>query len=219
MLLPPTAPGLNAPSNLLLLFQLSNEVIRRCCASINLDHIFDGAITSSKKSLNECIECCTSWKDLYTNVSCQFLFGTRLGLALMMAVSFLTGGQSPRTIQQEGLGARQDDNICSNRRLYPALQGLDRCKTAFCSEIMPGWAHRFMAALVFARSATVKSTLPTGKTARRRNCRSLAARRGPRSRNLAEIESTFNRHLMDLRRVKNSILDVKATTWHEDYNK
>lgn len=51
------------------LFQLSNEVIRRCCASINLDHIFDGAITSSKKSLNESIECCTSWKDLYANVS------------------------------------------------------------------------------------------------------------------------------------------------------
>lgn len=49
--------------------KLSNEVIRRCCASINLEHIFDGAITSSKKALNECIECCNSWKDIYSNVS------------------------------------------------------------------------------------------------------------------------------------------------------
>lgn len=67
--------------HLLLLFQLSNEVIRRCCASINLDHIFDGAITSSKKSLNESIECCTSWKDLYANVSCHShsSFGKQLG--------------------------------------------------------------------------------------------------------------------------------------------
>ena len=48
----------------------------------------------------------------------------------------------------------------------------------------------------------------------------FGGQKGPEiSRNLAEIESTFNRHLMDLRRVKNSILDVKATTWHEDYNK
>ena len=48
----------------------------------------------------------------------------------------------------------------------------------------------------------------------------FGGQKGPEiSLNLAEIESTFNRHLMDLRRVKNSILDVKATTWHEDYNK
>ena len=48
----------------------------------------------------------------------------------------------------------------------------------------------------------------------------FGGQKGPEiSRNLSEIESTFNRHLMDLRRVKNSILDVKATTWHEDYNK
>ena len=36
---------------------------------------------------------------------------------------------------------------------------------------------------------------------------------------MAEIESTFNRHLLELRKVKDTILDVKATSWHEDYNK
>ena len=38
-------------------------------------------------------------------------------------------------------------------------------------------------------------------------------------RNLGEIESTFNRYLLDLRKVKKTILNVKATSWHENYNK
>ena len=32
-----------------------------------MDKIFDGYVTSSKKALNECIECCNSWKDIYSN--------------------------------------------------------------------------------------------------------------------------------------------------------
>jgi dynein heavy chain len=48
----------------------------------------------------------------------------------------------------------------------------------------------------------------------------FGGQKGPEiARNLNEIESTFNKHLLDLRNVKNSILDVKATSWHEDYNK
>lgn len=50
-------------------FQLSNEVIRRCTAAIDLDKIFDGNITSSQKTLNECIECCQQWQEIYNNVS------------------------------------------------------------------------------------------------------------------------------------------------------
>ncbi len=38
-------------------------------------------------------------------------------------------------------------------------------------------------------------------------------------RNLGEIESTFNRYLLELRKVKKTILNVKATSWHENYNK
>lgn len=48
----------------------------------------------------------------------------------------------------------------------------------------------------------------------------FGGQKGPEiARNLNEIELTFNRHLLDLRKVKDSILDVKATSWHEDYNK
>ena len=45
-------------------------------------------------------------------------------------------------------------------------------------------------------------------------CRSSDIRR-----NLLEIESTFDKNLWILRNVKKSILDVKATSWHDDYNR
>jgi hypothetical protein len=48
-----------------LFFQLSNEIIRRCCKEISLDRIFDGYVQSSMKSLNDCITCCQAWKDTY----------------------------------------------------------------------------------------------------------------------------------------------------------
>uniref|UniRef100_A0A8C8ZZR2 Dynein axonemal heavy chain 2 n=1 Tax=Prolemur simus TaxID=1328070 RepID=A0A8C8ZZR2_PROSS len=43
---------------------------------------------------------------------------------------------------------------------------------------------------------------------------------GPQiTRNLLEIEDIFYKHLHMLRAVRGGILDVKNTTWHEDYNK
>lgn len=48
----------------------------------------------------------------------------------------------------------------------------------------------------------------------------FGGQKGPEiSESLSEIESTFNRHLLELRRFKDIILDVKATSWHEYYNK
>ena len=48
----------------------------------------------------------------------------------------------------------------------------------------------------------------------------FGGQKGPEiSRSLGEISSTFERHLGELRKVKLTILDVKATSWHEDYNK
>lgn len=39
------------------------------------------------------------------------------------------------------------------------------------------------------------------------------------ARSLLEIETVFEKHLNNLRHVKHSILDVKATSWHDDYNR
>ncbi|XP_053218034.1 dynein axonemal heavy chain 2 isoform X2 [Podarcis raffonei] len=44
--------------------------------------------------------------------------------------------------------------------------------------------------------------------------------RGPQmTRSLLEIEETFNKYLGQLRNVKGGILDVKNTSWHEDFNR
>ena len=48
----------------------------------------------------------------------------------------------------------------------------------------------------------------------------FAGQRGPEiARSLLEIESVFEKNLTILKDVKNTILDVKATSWHDDYNK
>lgn len=39
------------------------------------------------------------------------------------------------------------------------------------------------------------------------------------TRSLKEIEHTFEKYLSNLKAVRKSILDVKASTWHDDYNK
>nr|XP_039250408.1 dynein heavy chain 2, axonemal-like [Styela clava] len=49
---------------------------------------------------------------------------------------------------------------------------------------------------------------------------SFSGQRGPEiARSLLEIEGTFDKHLQILRTVKKGILDVKNTSWHDDYNR
>lgn len=44
--------------------------------------------------------------------------------------------------------------------------------------------------------------------------------RGPEiTRSLREIEHTFEKHLSTLKGVQKTILDVKVTSWHDDYSK
>ncbi|XP_060896803.1 dynein axonemal heavy chain 2-like [Labrus mixtus] len=49
--------------------KMSNEVISLCFKSISLDRIFEGFVLSSKKNLNDCIQCCLSWKEVYQNAA------------------------------------------------------------------------------------------------------------------------------------------------------
>lgn len=39
------------------------------------------------------------------------------------------------------------------------------------------------------------------------------------TRSMKEIEHTFDKYLTALKAVRRTILDVKATSWHDDYNK
>ena len=48
----------------------------------------------------------------------------------------------------------------------------------------------------------------------------FAGQRGPEIvKGLLDIESVFEKNLNILRDVKKTILDVKATSWHDDYNR
>ncbi|XP_052104325.1 dynein axonemal heavy chain 2-like isoform X7 [Mytilus californianus] len=48
----------------------------------------------------------------------------------------------------------------------------------------------------------------------------FAGQKGPEiARSLLEIEAVFEKNLSQLRAVKKTILDVKATSWHDDYNR
>ena len=48
----------------------------------------------------------------------------------------------------------------------------------------------------------------------------FSGQRGPEiARGLLEIELVFEKNLNILRDVKKTILDVKATSWHDDYNR
>ena len=48
----------------------------------------------------------------------------------------------------------------------------------------------------------------------------FAGQKGPEIvRGLLEIEAQFEKNLNQLRGQKKTILDVKATSWHDNYNK
>ncbi|KAM4540607.1 dynein axonemal heavy chain 2-like [Fundulus diaphanus] len=64
------APYYNSSEQITGLFcQMSNEIIRLCSQSISLDGIFEGRVSSSKQVLDDCIQCCQSWKDTYLHLS------------------------------------------------------------------------------------------------------------------------------------------------------
>ncbi|CAF1063283.1 unnamed protein product [Rotaria sordida] len=152
--------------------KLSNEVIRRCTAAIDLDKIFDGNIISSQKTLNECIECCQQWQEIYNNAQSLHekfsLKGWRLDKTTIFA-------QIEAFIQR-----------CRDL--------LDLCE---CQMHFARWEEG------------VRTELPI-----------FGGQRGPSiNRMLTEIETAFDKNLQELRKVQHTILNVKATTWHEDYNR
>ncbi|KAK5609612.1 Dynein heavy chain 2, axonemal [Crenichthys baileyi] len=64
------SPHYNSSERITGLFcQMSNEIIRLCSQSICLDGIFEGHLPSSRRALDDCIQCCLSWKETYLHVS------------------------------------------------------------------------------------------------------------------------------------------------------
>ncbi|XP_021360073.1 dynein heavy chain 2, axonemal-like isoform X4 [Mizuhopecten yessoensis] len=155
-----------------ILKKMSNEIIRRCCKEINLDKIFDGHVQTGMKSLNECIECCESWKEIYNKMSKLHHKFSPVGWVL----------------DKSSIFAQIDAFV-------------QRCKDLI--GVCEAQIH-------FARREEgEKIDMPH-----------FAGQKGPEiARSLLEIEATFEKNLSQLRSVKNTILDVKATSWHDDYVK
>ncbi|BFZ00250.1 hypothetical protein BsWGS_03289 [Bradybaena similaris] len=155
-----------------ILKKMSNEIIRRCCAEIDLDKIFDGYVNSGKQSLNECIECCEHWKSIYDKTS-------------KMHHKYSTDGW---VLDRSSIFAQVDAFI-------------QRCKDML--EVCEAQFH-------FARQLDGdKAEMPH-----------FAGQKGNEIvRSLVEIETQFQKYLYFLQSQKKSILDVKAASWHESYNR
>ncbi|CAJ0965701.1 unnamed protein product [Ranitomeya imitator] len=167
------SPYYNTRERLTSLFRkISNEIIRLCSREISLDRIFDGFITSSRKVLQDCIECCTTWKEQYTRAAQTHHRFSKVGWVL----------------DQTSIFAQVDAFIQRCR---------DLLEVCLCQQQFGRWEDG------------QQTPLPC-----------FPGQRGPQTtRNLLEIEETFHKNLAILKSVKKTILDVKNTSWHDDYNR
>ncbi|XP_076454460.1 dynein axonemal heavy chain 2-like [Babylonia areolata] len=155
-----------------LLRKVSNQVIARCRAYISLDKLFDGYIISSRKHLQQCIECSQSWQNIYRKTAA-------------VHQKF-----SPHEWKLD------ENNFFSQMEAF-----VQRCKDLL--EVCDAQQH-------FARFVEGNQIpLPQfwGHKGLQIACQ------------LKNIEDQYFRNLRILRQSKNSILDVKSTTWHADYTK
>lgn len=53
--------------------QISNEIIKRCCAHISLRDIFEGDVVESMKTLRQCIAAGDAWQKIYDEVGRRIL--------------------------------------------------------------------------------------------------------------------------------------------------
>ncbi|XP_072544049.1 dynein axonemal heavy chain 2 [Salminus brasiliensis] len=163
----------NTRERLTTLFRkMSNEIIRLCCREISVDRIFQGYVISSKQTLNDCIQCCMSWKELYLHASQLHHKFSSVGWVL----------------DQTSIFALVDAFIQRCKDLLEVCE----CQQQFAR-----------------RKEGEQMPLPC-----------FAGRQGAEvTRNLLEIEATFDKSLQVLRSVCKGILDVKNTSWRDNYNR
>ncbi|KAJ1537343.1 Dynein heavy chain 2, axonemal, partial [Nowakowskiella sp. JEL0078] len=155
-----------------LLRKVSNEIIRRCSAKINLDDIFHGDVQSSIICLQDSINCGESWKQIYKK--------TCLHVAKY----------------SKGVWDFDHSSIFAQIDAY-----IQRCRDLL--EVCEGQIQ-------FARKINVgeKSPIPF-----------FGGSKGLEiAKSLEDIEIAFEKHTKMLWNIREFILDVKATRWHDDYN-
>ncbi|KAI4566385.1 hypothetical protein MJG53_015062 [Ovis ammon polii x Ovis aries] len=192
------SPHYNTRERLTSLFRkMSNEIIRLCCHAISLDRIFEGYVISSKEDLQGCISCCHSWKDHYLRAVQTHTQYDLPGHPVCYRLSLLERGDFEPFCLFSTRGW-----ILDQTSIFAQVDAfVQRCKDLI--EVCDCQYH-------FARWEDGKQgPLPC-----------FFGAQGPQiTRNLLEIEDIFHRNLHVLRAVRGGILDVKNTSWHEDYNR
>ncbi|XP_070849918.1 dynein axonemal heavy chain 2 [Chaetodon trifascialis] len=155
-----------------LFCKMNNEISRLCFQSISLDRVFEGYVLSSKQNINDCIQCCLSWKEIYLHAS------------------QIHHKYSPKSwdLDQTSFFVVVDAAI---QRFRDLLEICD-CQYQFAR-----WEDGQQRALPCFSSC-----------------------QGPEfTRSLLEIEGNFHCGLKTLRSVQKSILDVRNTTWCQDFSR
>eukprot|EP00163_Fabomonas_tropica_P002875 TRINITY_DN1232_c0_g1_i1.p1 TRINITY_DN1232_c0_g1~~TRINITY_DN1232_c0_g1_i1.p1 ORF type:complete len:4516 (+),score=1594.38 TRINITY_DN1232_c0_g1_i1:127-13674(+) len=158
-----------------LLRKVSNEIINRSCAKIDLEEIFEGDVDASIVVLQDSIAAGEAWKAAYRKTADQLA---------------ARGGTHTWDFDDSSIFAQIDAFV-------------QRCRDL--QEVCEGQIQFARKSAAVARGE--KADLPA-----------FGGSRGPEIRkSLLDIESAFEKHLNNLKGVKYSILDVKATKWHDDY--
>lgn len=164
-----------------LLRKISNEIINRCCAKIDLDDVFDNDVLNAMQALNESIDCGNAWRRAFDETAD----------AIEAAIEASDAKLMPRAWDFDRA------NIFAQIEAF-----MQRCRDLL--EVCEGQ-------LQFARKS-----LPEGKQA---PLPAFGGSRGPEiAKSLLGIEERFAAHVDRLRTLKDFVLDVKATQWHDDYN-
>lgn len=147
-----------------------------------MDQIFEGYVTSSKKNLRECIDCCTFWKTTYLHTSqvhrkYDFVLLTSCcGSCLLIAPHLLTFTRYSShgwILDETSFFVVIDASIQRFKDLIEVRPSLTHRRTS--------GTHRKLMLLLLplpqTRSVTVSISLPAGRTASRGLCPSLVAAR------------------------------------------
>eukprot|EP00736_Rhodelphis_marinus_P013382 Rmarinus@m.14828 len=197
-----------------LLRKVSNEIINRCCAKIALADVFDGDVSKCEacmSSLTDSIAAGEAWKSIYRST----------------ADSIKKESNRVWSFDESSIFAQIDAFVQRCRDLLEVCEG----QLQFAGQTN---------VVQTARSAADEGKKRKGATAlpgrkEKKESKDLelemeadievdglppfsGAHGGEITKSLKEIQSSFEKYIQSLRSLNYSILDVKATRWHDDYN-
>ena len=184
-----------------LLRKISNQIIRRCCAHINLEEVFNGDVEESMVALTQSIKCGVAWKKIYrrTAKAVNVAAGTTTTTTTAAAAAAAAAASANAAGQRTG-GKWNFDEASIFAQIDAFVQ---RCRDLL--EVCEGQIQ-------FAR----KSSSTKGKSG---PLPEFGGTKGSEiTKALLGIEENFETQIDRLRKLDYEILDVKTSKWHDDYN-